>query len=68
VRDVETTAGSRFAARRIVTLTVMAIALVGGASAATAQRMSLPRNTNDVAAPHWFLGRLTNATVTNTTP
>jgi hypothetical protein len=42
VRDVETTAGSRFAARRIVALTVMAIALGGGA--ASAQQMSLPGN------------------------
>jgi hypothetical protein len=42
VRDVETTTGSRFAAWRIVALTVMAIALMGGAS--SAQQMSLQGN------------------------
>jgi Salmonella virulence plasmid 65kDa B protein/FG-GAP-like repeat/Insecticide toxin TcdB middle/N-terminal region len=43
VRDVEKTAGSRFAARRIIALSVMAVALCG-AGAATAQQMSLPGN------------------------
>jgi hypothetical protein len=44
VLDVEKTAESRFAARRIVALSVMAVALAGGAGTASAQQMSLPGN------------------------
>ena len=42
--DVEKTAESRFAARRLVAVSVMAVALLGGAGAAFSQQMSLPGN------------------------
>jgi Salmonella virulence plasmid 65kDa B protein/FG-GAP-like repeat len=40
--DVEKTAGSRLAAKRIVALSVMAVVLASGAGTASAQQMSLP--------------------------